>query len=101
MAVWPTVRSLFAEGTCDEVIVDRAPCAAGFGYDSVFVPSGGDGRTFAEMGREEKQAISHRGKAFGVVRVLLLGAELCGNGWTSRRAITTWSSSGPGPELDP
>ncbi len=36
----------------------------GFGYDPVFAPLGGDGRTFAEMAPEEKDAMSHRGRAF-------------------------------------
>ena len=36
----------------------------GFGYDPIFVPEGGDGRTFAEMSRSEKNALSHRAKAF-------------------------------------
>lgn len=36
----------------------------GFGYDPVFAPEEGDGRTFAEMSPEEKNAISHRGRAF-------------------------------------
>ena len=36
----------------------------GFGYDPVFVPDDGDGRTFAEMSADEKHAISHRGRAF-------------------------------------
>ncbi len=35
----------------------------GFGYDPVFVPTEGDGRTFAAMTGAEKQAISHRGRA--------------------------------------
>jgi XTP/dITP diphosphohydrolase len=35
----------------------------GFGYDPVFVPDGAD-RTTAEMTSEEKDAISHRGRAF-------------------------------------
>jgi len=30
----------------------------------VFVPSEGDGRTFAEMAPDEKHAVSHRGRAF-------------------------------------
>ena len=34
----------------------------GFGYDPLFFPEGGD-RTFAEMSGEEKNAISHRGRA--------------------------------------
>jgi len=36
---------------------------AGFGYDALFVPTEGDGRTFAEMQPLEKQRISHRAKA--------------------------------------
>jgi XTP/dITP diphosphohydrolase len=36
----------------------------GFGYDPVFEPSDGDGRTFAEMSAAEKDAVSHRGRAF-------------------------------------
>ena len=35
----------------------------GFGYDSLFVPSEGDGRTFAEMQEGEKSQISHRSRA--------------------------------------
>ena len=35
----------------------------GFGYDPIFVPDEGDGRTFAEMSNEEKSKISHRGRA--------------------------------------
>jgi XTP/dITP diphosphohydrolase len=36
----------------------------GFGYDPVFVPAEGDGRTFAELTPVEKHAVSHRGRAF-------------------------------------
>lgn len=35
----------------------------GFGYDRIFIPNDGDGRTFAEMLPEEKVAISHRSRA--------------------------------------
>jgi XTP/dITP diphosphohydrolase len=38
----------------------------GFGYDPVFVPTDGDGRTFAEMDSHEKHAISHRGRALAL-----------------------------------
>ena len=36
----------------------------GFGYDPVFVPHEGDGRSFGEMSADEKHPISHRGRAF-------------------------------------
>ena len=35
----------------------------GFGFDPIFVPDGHE-RTFAEMGLEEKNSVSHRGRAF-------------------------------------
>jgi XTP/dITP diphosphohydrolase len=36
----------------------------GFGYDPIFIPEEGDGRTFGEMTPEEKARISHRARAF-------------------------------------
>ena len=36
----------------------------GFGFDPIFIPSEGDGRTFAQMATEEKNLLSHRGRAF-------------------------------------
>jgi XTP/dITP diphosphohydrolase len=72
MVVWPDGDELHAEGTCDGEIVRDARGDQGFGYDSVFVPVAGDGRTFAEMTRPEKQAISHRGKAFAALFQQLL-----------------------------
>lgn len=39
----------------------------GFGYDPLFVPDG-DTRTLAEMTLEEKQAVSHRGRALAALR---------------------------------
>ena len=46
-------------------LVDNGRIHAGTDLEvSVFVPDDGDGRTFAEMSAEEKNAISHRGRAF-------------------------------------
>jgi XTP/dITP diphosphohydrolase len=53
-----------AEGAVEGVITDVRRGSGGFGYDPVFVPDDGDGRTFAEMTLAEKQEISHRGRAF-------------------------------------
>lgn len=36
---------------------------SGFGFDPIFIPLDGDGRTFAEMSIEEKNKISHRGRS--------------------------------------
>jgi XTP/dITP diphosphohydrolase len=44
-------------------IAEAARGTAGFGYDPVFVPAEGDGRTFAEMSGAEKNQISHRARA--------------------------------------
>ena len=46
------------------MIAGRGRGHDGFGYDPVFVPVEGDGRTFAEMAPDEKHAVSHRGRAF-------------------------------------
>ena len=59
--VWPDGRELFVEGVCPGVITTEERGEVGFGYDSVFQPDEGEGSTFAEMGSEAKNAISHRG----------------------------------------
>ncbi len=61
---WPDGREVVAEGVCEGAIADAERGERGFGYDSLFVPAEGDGRTFAEMTAAEKHAISHRGRAF-------------------------------------
>jgi XTP/dITP diphosphohydrolase len=61
---WPDGGEVVATGAVQGVIATQARGAAGFGYDPVFVPAEGDGRTFAELAPEEKHALSHRGRAF-------------------------------------
>jgi len=71
LARWPDGREVVAEGVVDGLIAPLAEGESGFGYDPVFVPNEGDGRTFAEMSAEEKHALSHRGRAFrGLVKAL-------------------------------
>lgn len=60
---WPDGTELVCEGTCEGTIAEIERGARGFGYDSLFVPADGDGRTFAEMSEEDKHAVSHRGRA--------------------------------------
>jgi XTP/dITP diphosphohydrolase len=61
---FPDGREVIAEGTVDGTVTAEPRGSGTFGYDPVFVPDDGDGRTFAEMTAAEKHAISHRGRAF-------------------------------------
>lgn len=69
---FPGGRELMAEGIVDGHIAPEARGTGGFGYDPVFVPDGGEGRTFAEMSPAEKNLVSHRGRAFRALASLLL-----------------------------
>ncbi|QQS25327.1 MAG: RdgB/HAM1 family non-canonical purine NTP pyrophosphatase [Actinomycetota bacterium] len=61
---WPDGGELVVQGRCPGEIAVAERGSRGFGYDSLFVPAEGDGRTFAEMSEAEKHALSHRGVAF-------------------------------------
>lgn len=50
------------EGICDGQIIEKRRGEQGFGYDSVFIPTGST-KTFAEMDIKEKNQYSHRKKA--------------------------------------
>ena len=67
----PDGRELAAEGEVRGHISLSARGSGGFGYDPVFVPDEGDGRTLAEMTAQEKNAISHRGRAMRALADLL------------------------------
>jgi XTP/dITP diphosphohydrolase len=64
MVVWPDGRELAVEGVCAGTIATSELGERGFGYDPVFIPDDGDGRSFAQMSDDEKNQISHRGRAF-------------------------------------
>jgi XTP/dITP diphosphohydrolase len=64
VARWPDGMEVAALGTVEGLIAAAPRGRGGFGYDPVFVPAAGDGRTFAEMTDEQKHAHSHRGEAF-------------------------------------
>lgn len=64
LARFPDGREVVAEGVVDGVLTEAARGDGGFGYDPVFQPDEGGGRTYAEMTLEEKNALSHRGRAF-------------------------------------
>ncbi len=56
-------REIIAQGVCEGSIAASQRGERGFGYDAIFIPSLGDGRTFAQMSIEEKHLLSHRGLA--------------------------------------
>ena len=64
LARWPDGREIAMRGEVKGAILSEPRGEYGFGYDPVFVPVEGDGRTFAEMAIAEKNALSHRGRAF-------------------------------------
>jgi XTP/dITP diphosphohydrolase len=59
--IWEGKEWLF-EGICEGTITREPAGSGGFGYDPVFIPTGGD-RTFAQMTMAEKNELSHRKKA--------------------------------------
>jgi XTP/dITP diphosphohydrolase len=61
---FPDGREIVAEASVRGFIAPAPKGDRGFGYDPVFIPVGGGGRTYAEMSLEEKQGLSHRGRAF-------------------------------------
>ena len=71
IARFPDGREIVAEGWVQGTIAGAPAGDGGFGYDSVFVPAGGDGRTFAQMTQAEKAAVSHRGRALRVLAAQL------------------------------
>ena len=75
LAAFPDGSELWAEGVLTGSIATGARGSNGFGYDPVFVPDGADGRTFAEMRPEEKDAVSHRGRAFRALAEALAGGS--------------------------
>jgi XTP/dITP diphosphohydrolase len=60
---WPDGHEELALGRVEGLLVDPPRGTGGFGYDPMFQPDG-HAKTFAEMPAEQKQALSHRGRAF-------------------------------------
>jgi len=64
LVAYPDGTELAVDGVCEGHVIAEERGEGGFGYDAIFVPDDGDGRTFAEMTDDAKNAISHRGRAF-------------------------------------
>ena len=61
------------EERCDGAMAPAPAGEGGFGYDPIFVPREGDGRTMAQLAEEEKDRISHRGRAARALEAWLSG----------------------------
>ena len=68
--VRPAAQSETVRGVCEGHIIHAPRGEAGFGYDPVFVPTGYE-KTFAELGDEIKNRLSHRARALDKARKLL------------------------------
>lgn len=64
LVAFPDGSECWTEGVVEGTIAGQEQGNAGFGYDPVFIPAESGGRSFAEMSAAEKNAISHRGRAF-------------------------------------
>jgi XTP/dITP diphosphohydrolase len=75
--VEPGGREEIVHGRCEGRLAHEKRGDGGFGYDPAFVPDDypGDERTMAELTPEEKDAISHRGRAARALVVRLLHAD--------------------------
>ena len=71
LVAWPDGSETIVEGVCEGTIAESEIGERGFGFDPLFIPSDGDGRTFAQMAANEKNAISHRGRAFRALAAVL------------------------------
>jgi len=68
---WPDGPCVVVEGRVDGTLTFPPRGDRGFGYDPIFVPEGGD-LTFGEMEPDAKEAISHRTRAFALLRAALI-----------------------------
>ena len=60
---WPDGSETVAMGAVEGHIAIERIGDGGFGYDPIFIPDEGNGRTFAKMSADEKHSMSHRGRA--------------------------------------
>lgn len=61
----PGSKPTVFQGKVKGSIASELRGSKGFGFDPIFIPDGGGGRTFAEMTSEMKNAFSHRAEAIG------------------------------------
>jgi len=77
---WPDGREVIAHGVIEGRIAPAPTGDGGFGYDPVFLPLEAGGKSFAQMSAGEKNAISHRGRAFRALAAELRSSGVCDEG---------------------
>jgi XTP/dITP diphosphohydrolase len=71
---WPGGPEVWAEGTCEGSLIAKPRGTSGFGYDPIFVPAGWE-ETMAELTDQQKDRISHRGRALRELKDRLSGPD--------------------------
>ena len=66
----PSGEEMVVHGHCPGRIAEKASGSEGFGYDPLFIPDGYD-KSFADLSADEKNAISHRGRALEKVKAIV------------------------------
>ena len=95
--VEPGGRVEIVHGRCEGRLAPEPRGEGGFGYDPAFVPDDypGDERTMAELSPDEKDAISHRGRAARALVLSLLRADEAAQPPGSLRALLGGMGGGP------
>ena len=71
---WPNGPCVVVEGRVDGQLTFPPRGDRGFGYDPIFIPDGHD-QTFGEMEPAAKDAMSHRARAFALLKAALIDAD--------------------------
>ena len=74
LVAWPDGAELWCEGLVEGSIATEPRGTSGWGYDPLFQPSEGGGQTFAELGVDVKNRLSHRARAFTTLAAQLAGS---------------------------
>lgn len=78
VAWYDGTQLLSGRGVCEGAIASEPRGKGGFGWDSIFVPEGSD-RTFAELGPEGKDRVSHRRRAWEALSARFPAGRLPGS----------------------
>ena len=72
LAIYDGTNHHFIHGTCEGQIGKDVTGSQGFGYDPIFIPSDMNGLSMAQISMQEKNSISHRGRALQGLKQWLL-----------------------------